>query len=338
MAIIVGLTLSHSRRDRLVSLRNGFTYASNLFALMVAIVFILFVDDQIWTFRLLAWTLTVIGIPTSLIFIFGVPEVQLTKDAVIYNRQYKKINETTSEEIDEDKDKAKVEGEGEEEEEESSKTWRDWLQSGAFYIHAIVYTFTRMAVNVTMTLTPFYLIHVLGYKFDSDEPVSPQIATVPLVSYACSMIFSIFFYNKLVGKFGNRLHPLFIGTVLTVGSSIPFYFMQPSFSWLVYVIVGFQGIGLAIMLNIATSLISDVIGNDDSSSAFVYGTYSLCDKFVNGFLLVIIGNTVIEDKEWLRLLSSGLPIVSALGTYAFAFLGKTFYADKMSKVNRNSFK
>lgn len=89
------------------------------------------------------------------------------------------------------------------------------------------------------------------------------------------MIFSIFFYGKLVNTFGNRLHPLFIGMLLTVGSSIPFYFMRPSFSWLVYVVVGFQGIGLAIMLNIATSLISDVIGNDDSSSAFVYGTYSL---------------------------------------------------------------
>ena len=89
------------------------------------------------------------------------------------------------------------------------------------------------------------------------------------------MIFSLLFYGRLVAAFGNRLHPLLIGVILTVGSSIPFYFMRPSFSWLVYVVVGFQGIGLAIMLNIATSLISDVIGNDDQSSAFVYGTYSL---------------------------------------------------------------
>ena len=71
------------------------------------------------------------------------------------------------------------------------------------------------------------------------------------------------------------MHPLAIGTVLVILSSIPFYFMKPSFSWLVYFVIGLQGVGLSIMLNIATSLISDVIGNDDSSSAFVYGAYSL---------------------------------------------------------------
>lgn len=147
------------------------------------------------------------------------------------------------------------------------------------------------------------------------------------------MIFSIFFYNRLVSAFGNRLHPLLIGTILVVGSAIPFFFMKPSFAWLVYVTVGFQGVGLAIMLNIATSLISDVIGNDDQSSAFVYGTYSLCDKFVNGFLLVLIGNTVMEDPNWLRWLASGLPIASSILTFIFAYIGKVLYADKMRKIS-----
>ena len=39
------------------------------------------------------------------------------------------------------------------------------------------------------------------------------------------------------------------------------------------------------MLNTAVSLISDVIGKDDKSSAFVYGVYSLLDKFANGAIL-----------------------------------------------------
>lgn len=69
MAIVVSMTLSQGRRDRLVSLRNGFTYASNLLALVVAIVFIVLVSEQIWTFRFLAWTLTAIGVPLSLVFI-----------------------------------------------------------------------------------------------------------------------------------------------------------------------------------------------------------------------------------------------------------------------------
>lgn len=32
-------------------------------------------------------------------------------------------------------------------------------------------------------------------------------------------------------------------------------------------------------------MISDVIGNDSENSAFVYGFYSLLDKFANGILL-----------------------------------------------------
>ena len=69
MAVVVTITLSQGRRDRLVSLRNGFTYIANLFALVVAIIFIVTIPDQIWTFRLLAWTLTIIGFPLSLYFI-----------------------------------------------------------------------------------------------------------------------------------------------------------------------------------------------------------------------------------------------------------------------------
>ena len=46
-----------------------------------------------------------------------------------------------------------------------------------------------------------------------------------------------------------------------------------------------QGLGLIIMLNTSTSLISDVIGNDSQNAAFVYGAYSLFDKLGDGLLL-----------------------------------------------------
>ena len=42
------------------------------------------------------------------------------------------------------------------------------------------------------------------------------------------------------------------------------------------------------MLNISTSLISDVIGKDDQSAAFVYGSYSFFDKIANGIILFVI--------------------------------------------------
>ena len=58
--------------------------------------------------------------------------------------------------------------------------------------------------------------------------------------------------------------------------------------WLIFICTALQGIGLAILLNTATSIIADVIGNDDTSSAFVYGVYSLFDKFSSGIFLTII--------------------------------------------------
>ena len=56
----------------------------------------------------------------------------------------------------------------------------------------------------------------------------------------------------------------------------------------VYPLAAFQNIGLIIMLNTATSLISDVIGTDSKNSAFVYGCYSLLDKFANGAMLFVV--------------------------------------------------
>ena len=45
------------------------------------------------------------------------------------------------------------------------------------------------------------------------------------------------------------------------------------------------------MLNTSTSIISDVIGTNIQSAAFVYGLYSFVDKIANGlFLFWLIAN------------------------------------------------
>ena len=49
------------------------------------------------------------------------------------------------------------------------KTICQWLMEATFYIHAIVYTLARLAVNTTSTLMPFYLTQVLEYGDDNTE-------------------------------------------------------------------------------------------------------------------------------------------------------------------------
>lgn len=193
MSVVVSLTYSQTRRDRLVSLRNGFTYISNLFALVAAIIFLVTIKGQILLFRLLAYSLTAIGMVTSFFFIFGVPEAQLTKQALILDKAYRKAN-GESEEDEKEKKRENTRSTVSEE----IKSWTQWLTNGAFYVHAMVYMFARMAVNVTMTLTPFYLLNVLEFEGDDDQPTPPAIVTVPLASYTTSMIFSLVFYGRLV--------------------------------------------------------------------------------------------------------------------------------------------
>jgi Na+/melibiose symporter-like transporter len=90
--------------------------------------------------------------------------------------------------------------------------------------------------------------------------------------------------------FRNRMLPMLVSVGVILVSSLPLYLLnsEPSIRWLVYPLAAFQGVGIAIMLNTATSLISDVIGNDSENSAFVYGSYSLFDKCANGFIMYYV--------------------------------------------------
>lgn len=70
----------------------------------------------------------------------------------------------------------------------------DWVKDLNFYIHGLVYMLVRIAINVTMTVMPFYLTVVTGFGSDDpDKPTPVQLALVPLASYITSLIFSICF-------------------------------------------------------------------------------------------------------------------------------------------------
>jgi Na+/melibiose symporter-like transporter len=81
---------------------------------------------------------------------------------------------------------------------------------------------------------------------------------------------------------------------------------QPEVRWVAFLAASIQGVGLAIMLNTATSLISDVIGKDEQSSAFVYGAYSFLDKLSNGvilfFITVMMTSLILYIRLTLRLM------------------------------------
>ena len=304
MSIIVSITYDQKMRDSLISYRNAWTFGSNLFTLIVALLLFEYESVAIWQFRILVLIITCIGIWWSGFYLYGVREVKLSTKAITEGIQYSSWS---------------VESRG-----NTVENWREWLTIKQFYFYGFVYTLARMSINVSMTLTPFYLIHVLKFHKEIDEPTPPEIASVPLVSYLSSMIFSLFYSTKFNTIFNeyNRLLTLICGATLVTISSIPFIFMQESTHWFIYVCVPIQGAGLAIGLNVSASLISDMLGRNNKNSAFVYGSYSLLDKFGSGLLLVLIGETVIENTAYLRGLCGILPITTCFFSCLFAYLGQ----------------
>ena len=86
------------------------------------------------------------------------------------------------------------------------------------------------------------------------------------------------------------------------------------------------------MLNTATSLISDVIGDDTANSAFVYGCYSFFDKVANGFLLMNMIAQFSDDPTALKYIISLTPIGCSFLTYVLTYIGNKYFSNKMAKI------
>ncbi len=86
-------------------------------------------------------------------------------------------------------------------------------------------------------------------------------------------------------------------------------------------------------MNTSTSLISDVIGKDADSSAFVYGFYSFMEKILNGFAIERALKLYENDETGLRVIMGGLPIFCSVVAFLLTYLGKFLYSDKQARLS-----
>jgi Na+/melibiose symporter-like transporter len=80
---------------------------------------------------------------------------------------------------------------------------------------------------------------------------------------------------------------MLLALLVTSFSSLPLFVIDKA-DWckqMIYPCACLQGVGIALMLNTSTQMISDVIGTKTQSAAFVYGFYSFVDKTANGLFL-----------------------------------------------------
>ena len=140
----------------------------------------------------------------------------------------------------------------------------------------------------------------------------------------------------MVKKLKNRFLPMLFAIVITVAGSLPFLFIPVDRYWIIYIAAPIAQVGMAIMMNTSTSLISDVIGKDADSSAFVYGFYSFMDKIANGVAIERAIKLLEHDPVGLRYLMCFLPIGCSVGAFALTFLGMVLYSEKLAKLSIKS--
>jgi len=142
----------------LISLRNGFSFVANFLVLTIALLIFVIIQNQIWQFRVLGIIIVGLGACTSLFYIAVLKEPHLTQEAKQLQKDFK------------DKQMGLYHKEKQEKLARRSmlsltlKYWYNWLSEGQFYLYGMVYMIVRIAVNITMSVQPFYLIEVTGFK------------------------------------------------------------------------------------------------------------------------------------------------------------------------------
>ena len=81
MAIVNSITYSTQRRDKLISLRNGFAFVANFTVLISSLMIFVVVKDKIWQFRVLCFVIAGISIATSTFYLFVLREPYLVSEA-----------------------------------------------------------------------------------------------------------------------------------------------------------------------------------------------------------------------------------------------------------------
>jgi len=93
--------------------------------------------------------------------------------------------------------------------------------------------------------------------------------------------------NYIVNKTSRKITYALGAIMVFISSIILFILNNESYMW-VFPTVAISGFGQAICMNTGINMISEVIGVSGNSGAFVFGMYSLLDKFSNGFLIFMI--------------------------------------------------
>ena len=251
LALVPELTRDGDERVYLNSLRSIFTILSNLAVFLLAFAILQGQDSggrlgpaDLSAFFQLSLLVIAIGAVFSLLFVTGVPEPL---------PRAKKVGQRRVE-------------------------WYHWFARLSFYQTAVIYTCTRLMVNVSQTYIPLFLLVTLHAPKSS-------IASVPLTVFGAGLL-STCVCERLTRRLGSE-GLTFVGCITVLLSCVGTFLIPASSYSAVYLIAFLLGSGTGIVGVSALSLICDLVGDCCESGAFVYGAMSFSDKISNGIAIMI---------------------------------------------------
>ncbi|CAH1392663.1 unnamed protein product [Nezara viridula] len=271
LALVPDLSSDEMDRTGLLSIRNTFTILSNLisYAVTWGVLGVNGGSDNVshkdlFKFQIIVYSLCAGGAITSLLFYLLVQENN-DEPPLLENDDSNRSSERLS--------------------------FKDLFLRWILYQVALVYTTTRVFVNVSQSFIVLYLHSYLNMESES-------LAVIPFVMYVASFL-SSWICKPLYGFCGRKL-AFSIGCLLAVGGCIWIFFGYGD----VYVSYGIYGVsilyGAAVSILLVTSLsvTAEMIGDDVGNSAFVYGIMSFADKFSCGVIIMII--QAMAPKDYLH--------------------------------------
>ena len=90
---------------------------------------------------------------------------------------------------------------------------------------------------------------------------------------------------------------------------------------MVYTGMFIQGLGMANIMNTSVSLVSEMIGQDDESSAIVFASFNIIESFTNGGVIYILNTfKFVNDGFSMKITLSLIPIICASGAYFISWI------------------
>ncbi|XP_013176044.1 PREDICTED: uncharacterized symporter YjmB-like isoform X1 [Papilio xuthus] len=167
-----------------------------------------------------------------------------------------------------------------------------FLQMPMLYQTSLLYVFSRLYWALSLVYVPLFLEERLSVNPDEG---SELVASVPLVLYISSLLFSFLLKSK-ISSCGNQM-AYFIGSILSLISSLWIALtISPEASIVqIYLVATLIGAGSSITLVSSLCVTADLIGPHSHQGASVYSIVTFADKLVTGIAVVAIENYKCDD-------------------------------------------